>query len=337
MRKCLVLLGTGLLLHAILAVGCAEGEEGANVFIPDTDASVEAASTGGAGGDASTEAGKEGGAGTSGSAGASGASGSAGSSGSSGASGAAGSGGSSTGGSSTGGSSTGGSSTGGSSTGGSSTGGSSTGGSSTGGSGTGGASGAPPYSHTITIGSGNDFNADETFVTTSSGYTGYISWDATHVFVGMDGADVGSNNASRFFLVYISGTPGTNLGQVYGTQSPQLPFNARWHIRWKADGSFTGAREWDGSQWVDKTWDFAGHVAKSGNYVELAIERQTLGYPAKVAVHLSMINETAGNEWTFAGVPSTSWTPDGYDPNYSKYYEFDLQSPKAPNDYLPLP
>ena len=77
-------------------------------------------------------------------------------------------------------------------------------------------------------------------------------------------------------------------------------------------------------------------TARQGNFMEMSITRASLGNPTMVKVHMNMLIETAGSDWTFSGVPSTSFT-DGLDPNYTKYFEFDLASPAAPSSYAPKP
>jgi hypothetical protein len=196
----------------------------------------------------------------------------------------------------------------------------------------------------------NDFTSGETFVTTSaaSGYTGYLGWDDVNVYFGMSGADVGSGLAGRWVLVYVDGNLGqtTTVGLSYDASHPQqptLPFGAGVHLRWKADGSYTNSQTWNGAAWIpsDTTIPITvGHL--TGNtFMEMSVTRASLGSPTSLKVHLDMLKEdTTGTktDWTFAGVPSTSFT-DGFDPDYTKYFQFDLSYPysKAPNAYSPQP
>jgi hypothetical protein len=192
------------------------------------------------------------------------------------------------------------------------------------------------YSHTIAIDGVNDFTADETFATTSAGYTGYLAWDDTYLYVGLDGSDVSSNDANKFILVYISGTAGTTTGVTYNTQQPTLPFSAEYHVRWKANNTFTDALAWNGSSWADANWDFTNDVFQNGNYFEMRIPLVNIGSPTSVAVDVSMINQASGVEFTYSGVPSTSFT-DKYNPNYAEYLQLDLQGTTVPNASPVLP
>ena len=141
--------------------------------------------------------------------------------------------------------------------------------------------------------------------------------------------------ASNVPFVYIGGTPGQTGGFAYYTQTPTLPFAARWHIHWAADDNSTLAYESNGTTWADDGWNFLGDVYRSGTFVEMRIPRADIGAPSTLRLHLSMINTTALNEYTFAGVPSTSFTDAFNPPLYQHYFEFDLTGSQAPNTYSP--
>jgi hypothetical protein len=198
-----------------------------------------------------------------------------------------------------------------------------------------GTGGCAPYGHAIAIDGTDDFNADEDFTTTSVGFTGHIAWDATAITIGMTGADVASNSSTRWFEAYISGTGGTTTGVTYNTETPTLPFPAKWHVRWKADNSFTDALIWNGTMWAEAGWDFTGQVFQTGNYVEIRIPRTNIGSPTSVNMVLAMLNEQGGAEGTFAGVPQTAFT-DGLDPNFTHYFSFDLDGCLAPAMFAPI-
>ncbi|MHC4647623.1 MAG: hypothetical protein ACYTBJ_19325 [Planctomycetota bacterium] len=192
------------------------------------------------------------------------------------------------------------------------------------------------YSHTIIIDGSKDFVAAETFATSTVGHTGYFSWDSSYLYLGMEGAQVGSANSNIWLLLYIGGSPGATTGMLYNTQQPGLPFSARYHIRWNAGSTNTDAQQFNGATWTDTGWDFTGDVYQTGDYIEMRIPLADIGSPAAVSAHLSMTNETVASEWTFAGVPSTSFS-DAYDPDYSSYFQFDLTAASPPGDYSPLP
>lgn len=179
--------------------------------------------------------------------------------------------------------------------------------------------------------------ANERFVTTSAGYSTFLAWDEQWVYVGMDGADVGSASPLHFVLVYFGGAAGTTTGQAYGTagaMTPGLPFEAKWHLRWKADNTLTGMQTWDGMAWVDTT--FGGSAFQTGNFLEMRIPRSEIGDPSSLKIHVSMVNEMPAGNFTFAGAPSTSFT-DAVDPDYAKYFALDLIGSIQPSAHPPLP
>ena len=185
------------------------------------------------------------------------------------------------------------------------------------------------YFHTITIDGNNDFASDESFTSSSGGYTGYLAWDEGYLYVGMSGADVGSSSANKWVALYLGGTPGTNAGFTYNTQQPTVPFAARWHLRWRGSNDLTNTQAWTGSAWADAGWSFAGDVYKTGSFVELRIPLVDIGSPTTLSAHLGMLNDSVGVEATYAAVPSTSHS-DGYDPNFGKYLELLIGGSIAP-------
>jgi len=183
----------------------------------------------------------------------------------------------------------------------------------------------------------NDFKPNEKFVTSSTGtgYEGFIAWDAKNLYVGMAGNDLGAGaSATKWVLIYLDGgAMTTTTGQAYGAQQPTLPFAASFHVGLKTDLSYVNKQTWNGGAWVDAGVTLIPIAKKSNGFLEVAIPRAALGNPTNLKVHVSMIQEAAGSEWTYSTMPSTSVT-DGKDPDYTKYFEFDLSdATKAPNQY----
>ena len=199
----------------------------------------------------------------------------------------------------------------------------------------------------------NDFAAGEKLATSSPLYDGYVSWDDTNLYFGMSGADVGASTSTRWVLIYVDGNPGnagssTGIGyDCLGTclaQKASLPFNAGYHLRWKADGTYTNLQKWDPAAVPAPTWTNVGPISsvdRKGTFMELSITRAALGKPTKLKVHMNMLIEQPGAEWTYAAVPSTSIPkPPGDGPNasFTKFYEFDLADrASVPNAYAPKP
>lgn len=207
--------------------------------------------------------------------------------------------------------------------------------------GTGAAGGSNRYAHTIAIDGVNDFDVpDERFATTTGPpFYGYVAWDSSHLYLGMEGPDIagGAGADAKWLVAYLGGTPGTTTGLTYGggtvTIEPTLPFVARYQIQWRANNTLTAAYEFDGSSWVDAGWDFTGDVYRTDTFVELRVNLADIGSPTTIDLHLSMINEQDGGEWTFAGVPATSFS-DEADPDYGSYFAFDPAGALPPTGYL---
>ena len=70
--------------------------------------------------------------------------------------------------------------------------------------------------------------------------------------------------------------------------------------------------------------------------MEWRIPFASIGNPSQFDIHLSMINEAFGAEWSYAATPQNSFV-DGLDPDFSKYFHFDRLSASPPNSYLALP
>lgn len=203
-----------------------------------------------------------------------------------------------------------------------------------------------------TIDGTNDFTAGEKLATSSPLYDAYISWDETNVYFGMSGKDVGEVSDKKWVLIYVDGNPGAgNSGSALGIrydcsaactpQQASLPFNAGFHLRWKADGNYTNLQKWDPAAQPAPAWVNVGPIStvqRKGTFMELSIALSALGKPTKLKVHMNMLIEQAGVEWTYAGVPSTSFTDGKAASPFGKFFEFDVTDrAKAPSAYTPKP
>ena len=194
-----------------------------------------------------------------------------------------------------------------------------------------------PYSHTITIDGVNDFTvADEMFQTSSMGYNGYITWDTDYLYLGYKGSDIASSNTNYFLNIYLGGTPGTMTGRMMNTQQPMLNFSAGHNIIWNTSNTILQSYSYDGSSWITSSLVTPSDISRSSDFVEMRIPLASLGSPDKLKVHMNMLNATPGGEWSWGAVPSTSFS-DRYDPDYTKYFEFNLKDKVKPNQYMPLP
>jgi hypothetical protein len=153
----------------------------------------------------------------------------------------------------------------------------------------------------------------------------------------MTGADIAANDANKLLLIYLDAGAATTYttGRAYGVtnvQQPTLPFAASHHFYWRTNNADTAHFTTDGSAWnLDGSWDWTGDVFQSGTFIELRIPLADIGVaalPATVNLHVSMVNAVDGGEWTYAGVPNTSFT-DGSDPNYTHYFGINVGGPRS--------
>lgn len=194
------------------------------------------------------------------------------------------------------------------------------------------------YFHTIVIDGTNDFTADETFTTSTMGHTGYIAWDATYLYLGMTSPDLGGSSSQVWMVGYLGGAMGTTTGVQYNTQQPLLPFDARWHVRWRASDDFGGALEWTGASWTNPGFGptaGSSDIGFGGSFVELRVAWADLEDPVTLPLHLGMLREQNLNEASWAAVPSGSYV-DGYDPDFSQYLELDVLGSTLPADHAAI-
>jgi hypothetical protein len=198
------------------------------------------------------------------------------------------------------------------------------------------------YSYNHNIDGANDFNSTNSAIQSiTPSYWGWVSWNETHFFYGMNGTDIGTGSSSRHLIVYLSGIgPTTDMGKDFGTQEPGLPFWATTAIDWCTDNMDTVIYEFDGTVWSEVTGTGI-EIYQSGEFVEISYPLANLGliFPSTLNFHMSMVDTSA--DWTWGAVPSNSFVDLGgdggeNDPNYETYYSFELGNALAPTDHTPI-
>jgi len=201
-----------------------------------------------------------------------------------------------------------------------------------------------PYRHTITVDGTNDFDVADKLTTTSTGYDAYVTWDATSLYVGYYGVDIGSGaTTSKWVFVYIdvdpSASTGATTGEQYNHQRPKFPtgFSADYYYAWKTDDSYAQFKKYATGAWSTATSTIAKARDSAKSFVDIKIPLADLGSPTKFSVVTMMMNEATSGEWSYAGLFSGSYT-DGYYPASSgtdvpiKYWlQVDLASSAAPS------
>ena len=196
---------------------------------------------------------------------------------------------------------------------------------------------AGPYRHTIPVDGVSSFTAGETFATTTAGFTAYVTWDDTTLYLGYAGDDVASTDPGKWLLVYLDTDPGGQAGAAagerYNTQTPGFPagFRADHYYRRQASGGVEDLKAWDGAAWQPAA--AALDSARAGTVIEAAIPLEALGDPTELGLLLLWINEADFLESAYGGLYADSFT-DGYHATVpvSRYLAIDFAAPQAPND-----
>lgn len=201
------------------------------------------------------------------------------------------------------------------------------------------AAGSQPWRHTVVVdGDPTDLLPQEAFPTRSG--TAWLTWDDTHLFVGVEHPDVVAGGAEHWVLVYVGdGATGTTTGVPFNTQQPDLPAPFTHLLRWKADDSWHSWMTWDGSTWQDAplwlgTAGSAHAEDEAHQTLELALPLAAIGATDTVAVHVSWVYEGTDYESSYDAVPASSFV-DGFDPDFGAYYAFALDAPTPPTDTPP--
>ena len=197
--------------------------------------------------------------------------------------------------------------------------------------------------HTITIDGTNDFVADETFTTSSGGYTAYATWDANNLYLGYTGGDVGAGeSATKWVVWYIDTDPqcgsnggnGTNYAAQFNAQRWSLPFRADYFMQVRTDEGLNQLNSWNGASWTAATYSGAVNQNDGANFMELSLPLSDIGDPSHIRILGYFLNEQGGGEWTYASWPDVALAGgDGYKRfgTFYNWYEFNLVNGVAPN------
>jgi len=197
-----------------------------------------------------------------------------------------------------------------------------------------------PYGRTIVIDGKNDFDTTkEGFATTSTGFTAYVSWDATKLYFGYSGSDVKSGDAAKWIHLFIDVDPaaskGATAGESYGGQQASfsgVTLRPDYYFRWKMDNSFQDVRAHKGSN----AWDASTiqpTTFQQGEFIETSLPLGSLGSPKQLGLVSYMLNEASGAEWVWAGLYAANFV-DGKHAQIplSKWLLADLSTALTPND-----
>jgi hypothetical protein len=199
---------------------------------------------------------------------------------------------------------------------------------------------AGAHRHTITIDGVNDFTADETFRTTTTGFTACVTWDADALYIGYEGPDIDADDPEKWLLAYLDVDPGTAngaaLGESYRNQGADFPdgFNADYVWQWRTTALYERLRRFQTGSWSEvATPGLSTFKADPGTFVETRIPWATLGNPGTVGVITLMHNEDVDFQGTYAGLYQGSFTDGDLRPAViGSYLLVDRAAASSPND-----
>lgn len=174
--------------------------------------------------------------------------------------------------------------------------------------------------HAVVIDGVNDFTAQEELPATTSGYTNWVSWDATYLYLGYYGVDIAANDSSKSVFFYLS--TNTNTGSAYGylagNKLPVLPFKSDFIFEYNSTGGYRSAF-WDGTvwDWSNPLSVAGGDIQSSGNYMEVRIKAVDLGNTPWLDYSVMFCDFTN----LYGAVPSNALT-DGAGANPSNYISY---------------
>lgn len=197
-----------------------------------------------------------------------------------------------------------------------------------------------PWLRTVLVdGSVVDFLGEESFVT-SSGTMSFLTWDDDNLYIAVQHPNVATGPGADNWIVATigNGTGGSLVGVAVEAQMPALPFEATHALMIKADGSYSSLIDLVANTQTPNWLGTAGSALAHSDVeqvLELSVPFANLGISSTFAIHVNMVDEI-GPETTYAAIPASSFA-DGFDPDYSAYYEFDLLGSTPPNSYAELP
>lgn len=178
--------------------------------------------------------------------------------------------------------------------------------------------------HTIAIDGVNDFNTNdaELYLTTTAGYTNWVTWDSNYLYLGFFGTDIGAGDPDTMLYVYLSTNTnrvtnqnmitGSAYGESQANQKPVLPFQANYFVQYLTTGSVTSG-VWTNGSWNTSVSSLTPGISfsVSGNYLEMRIGRTnfmnlTSGSFSNLNMVSFMLNKASGSEMVYSAMPQGS-------------------------------
>lgn len=173
-------------------------------------------------------------------------------------------------------------------------------------------------------------------VTFEAGHDGRmaVTWDDYNLYLGLTHPDLLEGGDQHFWLVYLgNGAHATVHGVPFNSQQPGLPFAATQLVVVRADGHYAALHQWDGERWQHHPDVFntpGALIERRHQTVEVALSLYELQIGQRLDVVAAMVYEGDGWESTYAPMPVDSFDEGAYDPDYQRFWAFDLWSVDPP-------
>ena len=211
---------------------------------------------------------------------------------------------------------------------------------------------------TRTIEGANGFKSYEIFRTSTeapTGYDAYAAWDATHLYFGYTGQDVGAaactpqttsdssdcppyargESSSKYLYYYLDVDPQGSNGttQAMGSKQTSLPFSADYLVRIRTDydsSGVAGLYAWTGQVWSDQGTAALEVADNDGSkFLEFSLARQVLGQPSMVKVVSWFADDATDRRYAYW--PHDARPHETSSDSLAHYYGFVLRPGQTPN------
>jgi hypothetical protein len=194
------------------------------------------------------------------------------------------------------------------------------------------------YAHPIVIDGVNDFGPSDTLVSSTAGANLYVSFDDTHLYLGLEHVDIvlgGAGNRFAYFLLstdagLATGNPTSSDGKATFGATGKMMFQYRERID---GGSYSEMRVANGTDW-NTDWGLVGKsIQKANGYLEASIELTELGAGVTdilISAYTIDYNGDGGNGYLYNMLPAAAAGPAPAD--LTQYVHVTLPTSTAPND-----
>ena len=188
---------------------------------------------------------------------------------------------------------------------------------------------------TITIdGTSGDWESDEDFSTSTSGWTNYLTWDESYLYFAVSGSSIDDDDKVAF--IYIDTDP--NASPIGGTGSTSsiswardhtLPFTANYAFAYKTQSGsdYYNLRTYSSGWQADQTYN--GSVSLGTDFLEVSIKWSDIGSPTQINVIIFVQNNDGS--WTWSSAPENTISDGAGDKTFSKWLGYNIASGVAPD------